>query len=845
MDDNESYLEKERKIDDDIMAICNSLGKLDDSDGLYMISRDCKASLKDLQRFLMHDTKKHAVRFLLGRMNIIKSDFIPLIIQYCNYEDGDLDMFTIILRLCTNLTSSVLLLFENEEIPTDLEERKVYDQLLNNLHRFKEAFANDEAIWSSLKDHLLHNKGDDEVTFERIIILTRNVLQAPVDSTADMGLHDDRDAHAVLLLSMERSGFLSTLIQLMAESQAGAKYCFHFMEIVYYMLRDQNPETIALAKPSNDRRRSLDPDDPAKKRLAELSEQNRRMRQLDAKFKPARFKASTFVATNIRALGSAQMVIQKPVDQAMQAFDMDRNKTKLRKRKFNQSATTESSLVICDSNTRTNNISYFLHKFCRQFVEKVYNAYMTQIKHNLIQKKAQDNDESYYLWAIQFFSAYNQKSGLDLDNISETVSTSCLHFIQVLINSYQDKIEVEKKKFQSVSKRLHLALRAYREILIIIQSIDKESPFAEKVKAIQKSIFNDLEYSTLVINLFQKFSEQKHSPYFLKDLIITNHIFLKIITQDENKKVEATQFLSRYCNPDIIKCYIAALHDFRTLRRPICCMILKFLNQILEDCQRGVMLFQVSIFHLLMDINDHGIMDCHKGYVEFYIKLIQEFGRLFNKRRWVFQEALFWKTSTDVIDIEMAIEPPPVQPSSPNARPLSPTLEEAINTTTSQLPTETLEELMAELADSDDDSEDDGDDYNKTEKNEDDNELTSVQQIAVDVDGRDPSADTDQSPQLPSFEFESDNHQALVNKDDDDISISSDSDSSNSSLPSVGSAIEGPDNEANSSNSGNGKRAEVGEVLDDELIPSEELNSGDNNGSNVTNPVDESGVTSD
>ena len=95
-----------RVLKDDLIAACNSLGQLDANDGVYMKDRDCKTCLKEVIRALNNDDKQLSIRCLLGDMNIINSDLIPIINQYCDFNDGDIDLFNLVLRLCTNLTSS-------------------------------------------------------------------------------------------------------------------------------------------------------------------------------------------------------------------------------------------------------------------------------------------------------------------------------------------------------------------------------------------------------------------------------------------------------------------------------------------------------------------------------------------------------------------------------------------------------------------------------------------------------------------------------------------------------------------------------------------------------------------
>lgn len=642
-------------IVDEITAACNSIGKLDENDGTYMKDRDCKACLKEVLRYLKTDSSKHLVRTTLGAMNIVKSDLIPLMVQYCDFNDGDSDLFTIILRLCTNLTSSIFLLFENQEVPTDQESQPLVTKLLNSLYAYKEAFAQNDKVWLMLTTYFRHGQ-DDEIMFERLIILIRNILHIPVDSRADMGVHCDFDSHDMCIYQMERCGLLETLIDVAYGSPRGTEFCFHIMEIVYLILRNQNPAVIAFAKPPGHVNVKLDQNDPDKKRLSDFMAKARKEQAANSRnFAPPRFKNTLFVAKNFKSLGDAPLIVNRPID-SREMIKFDSKKTELRKSKLKKPLNSETYMLISDKNTKGTRVAYGLRTFCYRFVEKVYANYMQQIKQNLIQKRAQDNDESYYLWSIQFFTAFNRLLNLPVDNISETVSINTLHFIQILVSTYQDKLKMEKKKFKDISKRLHLAIRAYMEILLLIESTQPDSPLYNIMQGIQKTIFTNLEYSSLLVELLKNYDEPKHSAHYLRDLIKANHIFINLM--EKYGPEETKHFITRYCCPEVIKTYLDALKDHQTNEESTNLEILRLYERIAYDCHYEMLLVQASIFKCLLEV-----MPANERFQSLAVHLIRAFGELTNKRRWIFQELLFWKTSGDAREIDCIINPQP-EPSS-------------------------------------------------------------------------------------------------------------------------------------------------------------------------------------
>lgn len=722
-------------IIDEITAICNSLGKLDENDGTYMKDRDCKACLKEIVRYLSSTSSDQAARVTLGSLNVIKSDLIPLMNQYCDFNDGDIDLFALILRLCTNLSSSAKLFFENQDIPTESVEKQLYNKLNNQLQSVKEAFANDDLIWITLNKHLRHNT-EDEITFERLIILIRNILQIP--TIQNVGINQGYDTHDMCLHHMDKSGMLNTIIHIASNTQFGTEFCFHITEIIYFMLRDQNPKTLALAK-LNNQKCKLDELDVDKKRLAELSARERRRKRAESRdlMTSFRFKHTSFTVQNCRSLGDKPLVMRRPPE-SRESIKFDKGKVDLRKAKNKKPLTSETPMLNSDKNLKSSRYAYSLKLFCKEFLEKVYANYMQQIKHNLIQKKVQDEDEAYYLWAIQFFTAFNRHSNLSMDNISENLSTSTLHFIQIMITSYLDKIKIEKKNFHDSSNKLHLSLRAYREILLLIKSIDKESEFFKTAETIQRKIFSEVEYSTLLLIMFQQYNEPKHSIHYLCDLIQTNSVFLELLQEyssnhepvenpDEvlkeksskrKRKMDfrAAQSVMKYCCPFVVSAHLSVLRNFKSNEDATNMAILKLFEGIAFDCKNEIILFQASIFQCLLEIMDYD--QSLPGYDRFKklgMHLMEKFGAMANKRRWMFQELLFCKTFNDAMEIQDAIDPPPVMPvfdenlDSENINSTEAQESTSQNFTSSfqQARNESLADLLAELDATDDDEDDD------------------------------------------------------------------------------------------------------------------------------------------
>lgn len=117
-----------------------------------------------------------------------------------------------------------------------------------------------------------------------------------------------------------------------------------------------------------------------------------------------------------------------------------------------------------------------------------------------------------------------------------TFQTNLFHYIQTLVDNYSEMIRIDKAKAALWSRRLHLALRAYQELLMTISVMDKHQNESVKnsARVLKGNLFYVLEYREMCLVLLQNYKEDQFSLSYLKDLIETTHIFLKLF-QDYGK----------------------------------------------------------------------------------------------------------------------------------------------------------------------------------------------------------------------------------------------------------------------------------------------------------------------
>uniref|UniRef100_A0A670HWN7 Timeless circadian regulator n=1 Tax=Podarcis muralis TaxID=64176 RepID=A0A670HWN7_PODMU len=78
---------------------------------------------------------------------------------------------------------------------------------------------------------------------------------------------------------------------------------------------------------------------------------------------------------------------------------------------------------------------------------------------------------------------------------------------------------------------MHLALKAYQELLTTVHEMDhsQEEALRNSSHIIKNNIFYLMEYRELFLTLFRKFDATKQPRSFLKDLVETTHLFVKML----------------------------------------------------------------------------------------------------------------------------------------------------------------------------------------------------------------------------------------------------------------------------------------------------------------------------
>uniref|UniRef100_H3BID0 Timeless circadian regulator n=1 Tax=Latimeria chalumnae TaxID=7897 RepID=H3BID0_LATCH len=505
----------------ELLATCSALGYLEGD--TYHKEPDCLESVKDLIRYLRHEDDTRDIRQQLGAAQILQNDLLPVITQY----HQDKQLFDTVIRLMVNLTQPALLCFG--KVPQDPAFRHHFLQVVSYLQAYKEAFANEkvfgvlsEKLYDLLQLDWEQRHEEDNLLIERLLLLVRNVLHIPADPEAEKNVDDDASVHDKVLWAIHMSG-MDDLIKFLASSQTEEQWSMHVLEIVSLLFRDQNSEQLATTgQARTTKAKENDVVELEMLRQREIAEKKNRTLQRGTRH--SRFGGS-YVVQGLKSIGDRDVVYHKKLLN-FKNYSHDMGKAAHRVPKRRQAAKETEN-----QRRSALNVRLFLKEFCIDFLENCYNRLMYIVKDNLIREKTQQHDETYYLWSMSFFMDFNRIHRFRPELVSETVSIRTFHFIEQNLTNYYEMMLMDKKEAFSWSRRMHLALKAYQELLTTVHEMDrsKEEAVRDSSKIIKSNIFYLMEYRELFLTLFRKFDETKQPKSFLKDLIETTHLFTRMM----------------------------------------------------------------------------------------------------------------------------------------------------------------------------------------------------------------------------------------------------------------------------------------------------------------------------
>ncbi|XP_017271464.1 protein timeless homolog [Kryptolebias marmoratus] len=505
----------------ELLATCSALGYLEGD--TYHKEPDCLESVKDLIRYLRHEDDTRDIRQQLGESQIVQNDLLPIIVQYRE----DKALFDACIRLMVNLTQPAMLCFG--KIPDDPAFRHHFMQVTSHLQAYKEAFASEkvfgilsETLYNLLQLDWEQRQEEDNLLIERILLLVRNVLHVPADPCEEKKVDDDASVHDRVLWAVHMSGF-DDLVKFVACAQSEQQWSMHVLEIISLMFRDQTPEALVSAghaRSAEEKQR----DAQELEALRQKEHAEKRSRNLQRGNRHSRFGGS-YVVQGLKAIGDKDVIYHQNLNK-FRNYSHDLGKAVRRVPKRNRRAQE------CKDKRRSAlNVRLFLREFCVDFLENCYNRLMYLVKESLIREQTQQHDETYYLWALSFFMAFNRGNGFHADLVSETMSVRTFHFIERNITNYYEMMLTDRKEATSWSRRMHLALKAYQELLLTVNEMDRshDESIRQSSNVIKSNIFYLMEYREIFPTLLRKYDETKQPHSYLKDLVESTHLFLRML----------------------------------------------------------------------------------------------------------------------------------------------------------------------------------------------------------------------------------------------------------------------------------------------------------------------------
>uniref|UniRef100_A0A8D3CGR4 Timeless circadian clock n=1 Tax=Scophthalmus maximus TaxID=52904 RepID=A0A8D3CGR4_SCOMX len=509
------------KMNCELLATCSALGYLEGD--TYHKETDCLESVKDLIRYLRHEDDTRDVRQQLGAGQIVQNDLLPIIIQH----GQDKALFDASVRLMVNLTQPAMLCFG--KVPDDPVFRHHFLQVTSHLQAYKEAFATEsvfgilsETLYNLLQLDWEQRQEEDNLLIERILLLVRNVLHVPADPCEEKKVDDDASIHDRLLWAIHMSGF-DDLVKFLASAQSEQQWSMHVLEIISLMFRDQTPESLVSAgqaRSAEEKHR----DSQELEALRQKEQAEKRSRTLQRGNRHSRFGGS-YVIKGLKSIGDKDVIYHRNLNN-FKNYTHDTGKSVRRVPKRNRQAKE------CKEKRRSAlNVRLFLRDFCVDFLENCYNRLMYLVKESLIREHSQQHDETYYLWALSFFMAFNRGNGFRADFVSETMSTRAFHFIERNVTNYYEMMLTDRKEATSWSRRMHLALKAYQELLLTVNEMDRsqDEGIRQSSNVIKSNIFYLMEYREIFLTLLRKFDETRQPHSYLKDLVESTHLFLRML----------------------------------------------------------------------------------------------------------------------------------------------------------------------------------------------------------------------------------------------------------------------------------------------------------------------------
>lgn len=336
---------------------------------------------------------------------------------------------------------------------------------------------------------------------ERILVLTRNVLQVPANPQNEKRVDNDISIHDQLIWAMQKSGMFDLILYILS-SEYENQFQLHALEIANLIFREQKVETLADA--SVQRTTAEKQADEAALVAARRSEKQKAQMRLP----PARHSrfGGTYVYRNMKSVSDRDLICHQSLERVVQKdFSSDKKHVKQNFRVARDDDKYERQSAFC--------IRIILREFCIEILTSAFNNMTRQVRRVLDRNhglgESGGHDQSYLLWAIRFFLEFNRLNGFKLHLVSEALSPGSVHWICNQIQHDAEMIQTDKKKKIKWNRRLQLGIQAYREILSNLQlmELQEDEDTQALLGKLKNTMFYVVEYREIVLHLLLNYNE--------------------------------------------------------------------------------------------------------------------------------------------------------------------------------------------------------------------------------------------------------------------------------------------------------------------------------------------------
>ncbi|KAI6171519.1 TIMELESS domain-containing protein [Aphelenchoides bicaudatus] len=528
-----------------IQATISSLGYLENN--TYFPEPDCLVGIHDLIRFLHKDKDTLDARRICLVNNIVRNDLVPLLLA----KNTDKDVFDSALRLTVNLCQPIIVAFGGK-MPESEDIIQVYHDAESNLVSTLAAFTKiqlfekfADILESFFAKEWADRNESDKTNVDRIIMLIRYIfaigMECPmtVERPKIDSLVKERMIRAFL-----RSKMPSVLMKVGADRME-RELSVHIMGTFSLMLRSIDCESVAAFKVA----KTLDGKEQEEEELRAILDRDRTF------LKARRSQLSTnrnHLCANYILKNAA---LNPENDLLVQKSNISSSLDNLRSRKRNYRTTKRSRVRdVMESAFKPNksapaDLCQLLHEFCTEFITNAFDKVMKATREVAFMSHKAGGVLAYsdvnYFFLAEYVLQFIRIAKMPIEKASSIFSREFFHHIISQCETYFELMKTDKYRITSFAVRAQHAISAYKEMMLLLNSLAKSERFMDKemFSYMTQTIYYNEEYREFPYLILNRLQPQGMTRTLLNDLVIASHYY--IATMDHIIKTGELQIVAK------------------------------------------------------------------------------------------------------------------------------------------------------------------------------------------------------------------------------------------------------------------------------------------------------------